>query len=211
MYETRTILRFGAACVALFLCLQAFGGVEAEVRDVSGNKYFDAVHLSFQNAESSIYVAMFEMRVYPDRKSGPHYRLIQDLVNARKRGVKVKVYLDRSESTDQSTGEIVVHDANAVAYELLRAGGVDVRYVIPTQRLHAKLIVIDERTVVDGSANWSFSALAENAESGTMIISQEYAVLKLQWMWALKLQNDSDKAGGSKTWKRERKKAGGTE
>ena len=75
----------------------------------------------------------------------------------------------------------------------------DVRYIVPSQRLHAKLIVVDERTVVDGSANWSYSALAENAESSTMIISQQYAVLKLQWIWALKVQKDSGKTDSAKT------------
>jgi len=132
------------------------------------------------------------MRVYADRKSGPQFDLIRDLIEAHKRGVKVKVYLDRSESQDQTTGKVEIHDGNAVAYDLLQRAGVDVRYVVPTQRLHAKLLVIDERTVVDGSANWSFSALTENAESSTMVISQQYAIIKLQWMWKLKLQKKSD-------------------
>jgi len=182
-------------CVSALLvqfCLPAYAGVEAEVRDISGKKYFDAVHLSFRNAEDSIYVAMYDMRVYADRKSGPQFDLIRDLIEAHKRGVKVKVYLDRSESQDQTTGKVEIHDGNAVAYDLLQRAGVDVRYVVPTQRLHAKLLVIDERTVVDGSANWSFSALTENAESSTMVISQQYAIIKLQWMWKLKLQKKSD-------------------
>ena len=206
MLKFRGILFAVTACFVQFQCIEAFAGVEAEVRDISGGKYFDAVHLAFQNAENSIYVAMYDIRVYPDRKSGPHYRLLLDLVAAHKRGVKVKVYLDRSESTDQHTGEAIVHDGNAVAYGILRDAGVDVRYVVATQRLHAKLIVIDERTVVESSANWSFSALTENAESGTMIISQQYAMIKLQWIWALKLQKDADKPAGGKNSRRDRAK-----
>lgn len=184
-------------------CPQALGGVDAEVRDISGNKYYDAVHLAFRNAETSIYVAMYEMRVYHDKKSGPHYRLMQDLINAHRRGVKVKVYLDQSVSTDQTTGEAVTHEGNAVAFEMLEAAGIDVRYVVPSLRLHAKLLVIDERTVVDGSANWSFSALTDNAESSTMIISQQYAVQKLQWIWKLKLQKTRGRPDLTKPGKKE--------
>lgn len=198
------IILVAAAWCAQFQSTVALAGVEAEVRDISSGKYFDAVHLSFQNAENSIYVAMFEIRIYPDRKSGPHYRLLQDLVAAHKRGVKVKVYLDRSESIDPDTGQTTVHDSNAVAYGILLDAGVDVRYVVATRRLHAKLVVIDERIVVESSTNWSFSALTENAESGSMIISQQYAVLKLQWIWSLKLQKDGDKAAAAKSSRRER-------
>jgi len=206
MFTTKTVSIIAALVLAQFLCLQAFCGVEAEVRDISGNKYFEAVHLAFQNAETSIYVAMYEMHINPDRKSGPHYRLIQDLINALKRGVKVKVYLDRSESTDQDTREIVIHDGSAIAYAMLRDAGVDVRYVVPSQRLHAKLIVVDERTVVDGSANWSYSALTDNAESTSMIISQQYAVLKLQWIWSLKVQKDQGNPDSAKKLWRDRMK-----
>ncbi|MEI6971645.1 MAG: phospholipase D-like domain-containing protein [bacterium] len=174
------------------------GGVEADVRDISGGKYFDAVHMSFREAVNSIHVAMYEIRLNPDRKSGPHYRLLQDLVAAQKRGVKVKVYLDRSESTDQDRGEKIVHDANSLAYGILKDAGVDVSYVVQTQRLHAKLIVIDERMVVESSANWSFSAMTENAESGTIIVSQQYAAQKLQWIAALKLQKGTAAQTSSK-------------
>ncbi|MEI6217840.1 MAG: phospholipase D-like domain-containing protein [bacterium] len=188
------VLLFCFAALLVQFCLPASAGVEAEVRDISGKKYFDAVHLAFRNAEDSIYVAMYDMRIYADRKSGPQFDLVMDLIAAHKRGVKVKVYLDRSESQDQTTGKVEIHDGNALAHDLLQRAGVDVRYVVPTQRLHAKLLVIDERTVVDGSANWSFSALTENAESSTMVISQQYAIIKLQWMWKLKLQKKPDSA-----------------
>lgn len=39
------------------------------------------------------------------------------------------------------------------------------------RRLHDKLIIVDERYVVDGSTNWSISALRDNYESATLIIA----------------------------------------
>jgi len=189
-----SIAHFLAACLITVLTLQDVSGLEAEVRDISAEKYYEALHQAFKRAESSIYVAMFEIRIYSDRLSGPQYILLKDLIDAHKRGVKVRVYLDRSEDHDDATGLVSVHDVNGVAYDFLRKAGVDVRYAAPTRRLHAKLVVIDERIVVDGSTNWSYSALTKNAESATMITSQQYALQKLQWMAKLRESNADDRS-----------------
>jgi phosphatidylserine/phosphatidylglycerophosphate/cardiolipin synthase-like enzyme len=174
-------LSFAGCLLAVFLS-QSAPCIEADVRDISSERYYDALHQTLKRAESSINVAMFEIRIYKDKLSGPQYNLLQDLIEARKRGVKVKVWLDRSDDRDDETGAKVTHEMNSVAYDLLKKAGVDVRYVAPSRRLHAKLIVVDERIVVDGSTNWSFSALLKNAESATMIVSQQYALQKIQWM-----------------------------
>ena len=46
--------------------------------------------------------------------------------------------------------------------------------------LHHKLVVIDEKVVVIGSHNWSYSAMRHNIESSSIIRSREHARAKLE-------------------------------
>ena len=53
-------------------------------------------------------------------------------------------------------------------------------HFMPSRRtLHDKLIVVDSRYVVEGSANWSISALRNNFESSTLIDSPDLARAKI--------------------------------
>jgi phosphatidylserine/phosphatidylglycerophosphate/cardiolipin synthase-like enzyme len=79
--------------------------------------------------------------------------VIAELVQAKKRGVSVRVLLDPNQVY------------NRRAYSLLRAGGVDVRwYPVPKGvLLHAKIGLFDGELVL-GSANWTLSGLGVNHE-----------------------------------------------
>lgn len=53
-------------------------------------------------------------------------------------------------------------------------------HLLPSRlRLHDKLVIVDSRFVVEGSTNWSISALKSNRESATLIDSPELAGIKL--------------------------------
>jgi cardiolipin synthase len=79
--------------------------------------------------------------------------VIAELVTAKRRGVAVRVLLDPNQAY------------NRHGYEVLRAGGVDVRwYPIPKGALlHAKIGLFDADLVL-GSANWTLSGLGTNHE-----------------------------------------------
>jgi cardiolipin synthase len=79
--------------------------------------------------------------------------VIAELVAAKRRGVAVRVLLDPNQAY------------NRHGYEVLRAGGVDVRwYPIPKGALlHAKIGLFDADLVL-GSANWTLSGLGTNHE-----------------------------------------------
>ena len=69
------------------------------MQDVSGDAYFPAVHAALNAATGSITVAMYQMRVPEMATPGQPVRaLVDDLVAAQRRGVDVKVVLDRSQS-----------------------------------------------------------------------------------------------------------------
>ena len=60
----------------------------------------------------------------------------------------------------------------------------------PHVRLHDKLIVVDSRYVVDGSMNWSVSAIKSNRESASLIDSPELAKVKLIRLRNFPLEGD---------------------
>lgn len=79
--------------------------------------------------------------------------VIAELVGAHRRGVTVRVLLDPNQAY------------NLHGYELLRTGGVEVRWY-PVPRgvlLHAKIGLFDGELVL-GSANWTLSGLGVNHE-----------------------------------------------
>lgn len=148
------------------------------VEDISGSRYFDAVHAALRAATQSVFIAMFEMRLDPARKNSPQYRLVGDLADAAGRRVDVDAWLDRSELGDTDDGTPGIHDTSDHAAGILRRAGAKVEMVGPPGRLHAKVIVIDGGIVIEGSANWTYSALRRNVESATLIRSASYARVK---------------------------------
>ena len=149
----------------------------AQVADISDSKYYPAVKKAIQEAKTDIYMSMYLVSLGPYDKSSPVYNLVNELIKAQKRGVKVKVILDQS--ADYVTGRnkpgTGTTGKNAWSFKVLREAGVDVRYDDPIVYTHAKVIVIDGEIVIIGSANWSYSALAKNFESNTLIRSKELA------------------------------------
>jgi phosphatidylserine/phosphatidylglycerophosphate/cardiolipin synthase-like enzyme len=94
--------------------------------------------------------------------------VIAELVEAHRRGVAVRVLLDPHQPYNQH------------GYEVLRAGGVEVRwYPVPREaKLHAKIGLFDGVLVL-GSANWTLSGLGVNheldIETGDPVAVETYA------------------------------------
>ncbi|MDP8299293.1 MAG: phospholipase D-like domain-containing protein [Candidatus Tantalella remota] len=154
----------------------------AKVKDISDRDYEPAVIDLLDNAKESIILSMY---IIKPSKKGPIALLVNDLIEAMDRGVDVELYLNakfRSKILDTSTEKKsleVLRDKGAVIYRI------DTNY-----RLHDKLIIIDSRYVVEGSTNWSVSALKSNFESDTLIDSPELARVKLQRLRTLPLESD---------------------
>ncbi len=103
-------------------------------------------------AQREIEVALFLMR-YDDRNDCPQV-LTRKLVEAKKRGVDVVVFLD-----DDSYNE------GAITF--LRENNVPV-VVISSRLLHAKVVKADDCFVV-GSHNWTWNAMHRNIEASIIV------------------------------------------
>jgi hypothetical protein len=128
-----------------------------------------------RNAHTSIDVLMHHF-VFDD--------LVKELAKAAERGVRVRVIInaaDRAEATGSAWTR------------LLNAGGT-LRYKQTNgdiyQLMHHKLMVVDDRVVVNGSGNWSGSAFFKNFENYVRYrdprVARPYRELfDRLWMWSL--------------------------
>ena len=164
------------AVVALAIATRAFC-YEADVTDISGNKYFPVVKEELSKAKESIFMVMFKVGLSGYDKSSSVYQLVDELAKAHKRGVKVTVILDQNIAfSDQ--GDIdqwETEGKNAWCFKILKEAGITVWYDDPTKYVHAKTLVIDRETAILGSANWTESALFKNFETNVLIRSKQLA------------------------------------
>lgn len=84
--------------------------------------------------------------------------IAQAIVNAKERGVKVEVVLDKSNETSNDTGA-----------ELLVTHGIMPKIDSTVTIAHNKVMVIDQSTVITGSFNFTESAQKRNAENVLII------------------------------------------
>ncbi|MFH0853732.1 MAG: phospholipase D-like domain-containing protein [bacterium] len=161
----------------------AYESAPARVTDISDRAYESAVIKLIDSAKKSIVVSMYSISL-GTQGNNPMRLLLNDLVEARGRGVAVTLYLNtKFKGSDDPRGRM---SENEVLKKLDTAGCV-VHLLAPHRRLHDKLIVVDSRYVVDGSTNWSISALRDNYESATLIDSPGLAEVKLARLKTLEL------------------------
>lgn len=108
-----------------------------------------------KSSQQSIEVAMYNFSL----KS-----LAQELIQAKKRGLEVKVFLDKEKAKDKSS-----------EYKLLKKNGVDV-ILIGYTKLHTKLAIFDKKVAVFGSSNWTKESFDKNYE--IIVVSQQDDMLK---------------------------------
>jgi len=140
-----------------------------DVQLVTDAQYFQVAKKMIEEAKRSIQVMMFEMGYYDQNPNTPSNLLIRELINAKKRGVKVEVLLEVREGEDRTTKR------NRHTGRILSAGGVEVIYDSPIKTTHAKCMVVDGKLNLLGSTNWTYYALTSNHEASVLIRSKEMA------------------------------------
>ena len=149
---------------------------KARVMDASDRGYSAAVLPLFARAKKEILISLYLIEPADSAPpSHPVNALLEALLAARKRGLAVRILLNTNfrfkPKTEVGTGNY---------FARLLESGAGITSLRPGRRLHDKLIVIDRRYVVDGSMNWSISALMSNYESVTVIDSPAHAEKKLE-------------------------------
>ncbi len=140
-----------------------------DVQLVIDAQYLQVAKRMIQEAKQSIQVMMFEMGYYDQHPNTPSNLLIKELIEARKRGVKVEVILEVKEGEDRTT------ERNRHTGKILSEGGVEVIYDSFSKTTHAKLMVVDGKLSLLGSTNWTYYALTNNNEASILVRSKEVA------------------------------------
>jgi phosphatidylserine/phosphatidylglycerophosphate/cardiolipin synthase-like enzyme len=117
----------------------------------------DAVVREIENAQSTVLVQAYSFTSAPIAKA---------LADAKARGVEVAVILDDSQRTEKySSADFLLHAGIAT--------GIDGRHAIA----HNKVMILDNRTVITGSFNFTKAAEESNAEN--LLIIRDTAIAEL--------------------------------
>ena len=141
----------------------------SDVQIITNRDYFPAVYKLFNDAEESIYISMFTARIYPDYPDDVNWKLLDAVIEAKVRGVDVKVILDASSWNRDNTMK------NKQMADALKERGIEVFYDPLDVTSHSKLLIVDHRFTVIGSTNWSYYALEKNNEASVIIDSKPVA------------------------------------
>ncbi|WP_303850644.1 phospholipase D-like domain-containing protein [Seleniivibrio woodruffii] len=131
------------------------------------------------NAKQSIYMAIYMFKT-SDFKPGDTEIIKQALIKAAKKGVKIYVVMDDSNSRD-ITGKI-----NRETGSELKQAGINVVYDPKNTRLHAKTTVIDGRITYIGSHNYTVSAMKYNDEITARIVSDGASAETTEYIKSIK-------------------------
>lgn len=147
--------------------------LSSRVKDISDRNYEEAVIELLDNAKDSIVISMYSISLGSDTNN-PVKLLLNDLLEARDRGVSVTLYINTRFRRNAKKPFI----QSPIFKKLEEVGSII--HLLPSKRkLHDKLVIVDNRYVVEGSTNWSIVALRGNFESSTLIDSPALARVKL--------------------------------
>lgn len=110
----------------------------------------------FRNAKKSIDILMYDWRWYLDRLEHPVQELNRELVQAVRRGVRVRTITNSPDLIPTLT-------------EL----GIKARVLKDKRVLHSKLIIIDDEILIIGSHNLTSNAFSRNLETSVVVAIPE--------------------------------------
>jgi len=163
--------------LSLVFYLVLFLSIIASADVLFGKGYYLALRKYLSQSKSSIIVAMYFIIIDPKDKTNPVNELVDELISAKKRGVEVKVILEDSKLKE-----------NHLAYEKLRENNVAVYFDTVDHLLHTKEVIIDDRYVFAGSANWSRAAMEDNYETTYFEDSRQDALASRKYIENLPVQ-----------------------
>jgi phosphatidylserine/phosphatidylglycerophosphate/cardiolipin synthase-like enzyme len=131
-------------------------------------RYREVVNGLLENAQNSIYLALFKIEFSMTSKQKWANSLVSWLVLKNAEGVDVRVLIHLMKPSR------VTPYSNWLAAKFLLDSGIPVRSLPRNRVLHGKLLVVDRRHAVFGSHNWSEAALTRNWEVSARVDDYGY-------------------------------------
>jgi phosphatidylserine/phosphatidylglycerophosphate/cardiolipin synthase-like enzyme len=147
---------------------------------LANRDYYHALRRAIDGAKEEIVMSFFLYKTTGHSGSYPDM-ILEKLIAARRRGVRVEVILeagrrDRQEDTDRQNQETA---------QRLTSSGIKVIMDSPDRTTHTKLVVIDRRYTFLGSHNLTAAALKYNNELSVLIESTAVAAEALLYINSL--------------------------
>jgi len=120
------------------------------------SSYCQYAQVAFDGATSSIDLLLADARL----DDNP---LWESVLAAKNRGVQVRVLVDESDWAPTIT------ERNRVTVNFLNDHDIEARFDDPAITTHAKLAVIDRKTVILGSSNWNKYSLREQEQTNLLV------------------------------------------
>lgn len=155
-------------------------GKEGDFFLVENEQYFSLLREKISQAQKDIYLIAFLFKTDPYRYN-PARLIMEDLIVAHQRGVKVHVFFERKDRSSRFNEDDLARANEATAEELIRAG-VEVKFDLPQKTTHAKVAIIDRRYVFLGSHNLTKSAFMYNNELSLLVDSPPLASQVLDYL-----------------------------
>jgi phosphatidylserine/phosphatidylglycerophosphate/cardiolipin synthase-like enzyme len=141
-------------------------GSELFFTPFESKKAFNQIKKSIRVAKKSIDIAMY---------SFTNHKLAKELKNAAKRGVKIRILLDRKQNINSRYSQIgYLAKYKNISLYTLRGDKMENKEHFGI--MHLKLAIIDNKKLIFGSANWTNSAFKINYE--LIYIIQDFALAK---------------------------------
>ena len=152
-----------AAFNASLLALLALSGGQPDTsQNIEATAYFspnggatEAVTKEIKSAQKSVLVMAY---------SFTNPQILKALADAKARGVDVQIVLDKSNATAKYSGATYMTNAGVPTY-------IDRNHAI----MHNKVMILDEKTVITGSFNFTKAADEKNAENLLVLRSPSLA------------------------------------
>ena len=132
---------FKIVLISFFLVLNLYSN-EVYILPKQGEEIKDKISESILNSKSEILIAMYNFS---------YKKFAKDLVDASKKGVKVTVYLDSKKVKEDSDISDFLTKNN-------------IKVVLVKDKMHLKVALIDSKTAIFGSTNWTKESFEENYE-----------------------------------------------
>jgi phosphatidylserine/phosphatidylglycerophosphate/cardiolipin synthase-like enzyme len=141
---------------------------EGDVVFLADDEFYPELLKDIDRAESSIHCALYMFKT-DSAPTEPTGMILSAMIQALERGVDVALLLDMADKRELST------QYNTYTGKTLEGMGARVVYDDPERRLHTKMCIIDGKTVLAGSHNYTYSAMKRNAEVSLKVHSAEVA------------------------------------
>lgn len=145
--------------------LEKMLGYEAYI--LTDQAYYYSIRTDLQRASKSILVVMYSM-IYDPYYDPPNWAndLIEELINAKRRGVNVRVVIEYR----TYSGFL---DDNLRAHNYLFSNGISVKLDDEPDNDHFNLVIIDDKIIYTGSHNWNDPSLFSDREISVKIVSEK--------------------------------------